>query len=121
MARFCPHNPDKPYKSDKPDRPGKTYNAKRVSFLLPDVNSATTTTYFQHMLPVNDLLIASGVRCDIDTLDFKSINVKQDARFNSFTGVPGFIPIPSDNCMLGVDTEEGGVAQNILVGGILVD
>src|SRR5437867_5307987 len=98
---------------------GKTFNAKRVTvdsvsqnFSLP--NRSIDNKIFQF----NDLLNSMNVTDSMERIVFEPIDIKNDVRVNSVTGVHGFIPSVQNNACVGLNAEVGGIALHDQVDGI---
>src|SRR3989442_6324470 len=98
---------------------GKTFNAKRVTvdsvsqnFSLP--NRSIDNKIFQF----NDLLNSMNVTDSMERIVFQPIDIKNDVRVNSVTGVYGFIPSGQNNACVGLNAEVGGIALHDQVEGI---
>src|SRR5437867_8554240 len=98
---------------------GKTFNTKRVTvdsvsqnFSLP--NRSIDNKIFQF----NDLLNSMNVTDSMERIVFQPIDIKNDVRVNSVTGVYGFIPSVKNSACVGLNAEVGGIALHDQVEGI---
>jgi hypothetical protein len=116
---LSPTRPDKYGKGKDGKKSGKIYKTRRVSVIVEDKDSFITLP-ITNMLPFDNLLSAGGVNDYADKVEFYTINHKADARLNHLTGVSGFIPNVKDKLCFGLETEGGGIAQQIQEGGVFV-